>query len=81
MVGVLEPIRNGKKPISNGQMKKLFDSVTVSSFGEKAKISTNTKNDLVLRPWPIFWPAWRRESTLAYKSTILSVLAKSTSRS
>ena len=26
MAGVLEPIRNGKKPISNGQMKKLFDS-------------------------------------------------------
>ena len=44
----------------------------MSSDGEKAKIRTITKNDLVL-PWPIFWPAWRRESTLAYKSTILSL--------
>ena len=63
---VLEP-RNGKKPTSNKQMKKLFDSAEL--------LPTESKNPAQLHlPGSLFRPTKTRESTPANASN--SVLAK-----
>ena len=76
---LIEPIRNGQKPISNEQTRRNC-STAVSSDGKRAKLKSHktTEDDLIL-PQSLFWSTRTRDSTPADANN--SVLAKNPSRS
>ena len=77
IAGLLEPIRNGKKVISNEQMKKLIDSGELWQTCREQKSRKTTEDELVL-PQSLLWPTRTRESIPANAN--ISVLAKNPSR-
>ena len=78
VVGLIEPMRKGQKPISGEQMKKLFDSGELGRAKSKTPATLSTEDDLVL-PQSLFWSTRTRDSTPPNANK--SVLAKNPSSS
>ena len=70
IAGLLEPIRNARKPISKEQEKKLYDSGEFGQ-GESKNPAQLQRIDLVLSP-SLFRPT-RRENQRQLTPTILSL--------